>query len=137
MDLTTSSEYLGTGTPFLSIGPEYVRPGKTMSHPTNQSASDSERTANLTRDERHRLLAANRRRILVDVISEASTFELRELATDVAKREGGVNPEDGSVVEKIAISLHHTHLPIMAEAGVLSYDSEREQVTTYPGLAAI
>lgn len=96
-----------------------------MSHPTNQIANDSGGNVEVTEDERHRLLAASRRRAILDVLDEQSSSGLGELAAAVAAREG---VDD---VERVAVSLHHTHLPLMADLGVLSYDPDHKRVTAH------
>lgn len=108
-----------------------------MSQPTNRTTNESGGIVEVTEDERHRLLSAERRRAVVDVLTaETSPFGLRELAAEVGRQEDGVDPDDESV-ERIAVTLHHAHLPVMAAIGVVAYDPERRRVEPRSGLTAI
>lgn len=109
-----------------------------MSQPTNQTANDSRGLVELTEDERHRLLAAGRRQVVLDAVTaEMSSFGLTELAREVAAREDGIRPDDESDVERVAVTLHHAHLPLMAELGTISYDPERQQIEPHRGLTTL
>lgn len=86
--------------------------------------------AELTEDDRHRLLAAERRRIALDVLAERTVpVDLETLAAAVAARETD-DPDEptGDAVERVAVTLHHAHLPRMADYGVIDYDRESGQV---------
>lgn len=81
--------------------------------------------ADLTASERHRLLAADRRRLaLVVLVERTAPVELDELAADVAAREAESIATDDETIEHVAIELHHAHLPKLASAGVLEYSPE-------------
>lgn len=84
----------------------------------------------LTESDRHRLLAAERRRHVLSILSERPTpVALDDLAGAVAARETG---RDGAVetrVTDVQISLHHAHLPEMAELGVIDYDARTHRIT--------
>ena len=76
----------------------------------------------LTVQEHHRLLAAERRRLALDILAdETAIVDLEDLAAEIAAREVGPDA-DGEAVERVALSLHHVHLPHMADVGVLDYD---------------
>ena len=82
-----------------------------------------------TESDRHRLLAVERRRVLVDVLADhRSPISLAELAKAVAGRETDGRDIDAGTVERITIALHHQHLPLMAEAGVVDYDPDSKRV---------
>lgn len=70
----------------------------------------------------HRILADERRRIAIEVLNDRSSVSLDELAEEVALRGGG-SPET------VRISLHHHHLPLLDEVGVVDYDSDRTRIT--------
>lgn len=75
------------------------------------------------------LLADSRRRIAVSVLAEReSPVALVDLARDVAARENETDPRDvpADRVESVAVSLHHRHLPKLADHGVVTYDVERK-----------
>lgn len=98
-----------------------------MSQPTDKTIHESERMRRLAEKDRHRLLASPRRRVILKVLAEqSSTLTLEELATAVATREKGSVDEE--VVETVAVSLHHAHLPKMARVGVLTYDPDTHHI---------
>lgn len=68
------------------------------------------------------MLASERRRVVLDVLAGRSTpVDLEELATDVATREIDGETPRVDVVEQVAIALHHNHLPMLTDLGVLEY----------------
>lgn len=81
------------------------------------------RTANLTESEQYRLLTADQRRLALEVLADrgGGPIELTELAAAMAERERGA--ADEAAAERIAVTLHHNHLPRMDALGVLDYDS--------------
>lgn len=96
-----------------------------MSQTTPREADEYARLSDLTESERYRLLADVRRRRTLDVLSNATaTVELSELAAAVAERAEAHSGERTVVTNRVAISLHHVHLPRMDELGVLDYDSD-------------
>ncbi|AGN01947.1 hypothetical protein L593_10010 [Salinarchaeum sp. Harcht-Bsk1] len=102
-----------------------------------QSPTDSTDTvtsaADLPPDDRHRLLAAERRRVALEVLTDwTEPVDLESLAAAVATREGDDVGADGTNVEHVAITLHHAHLPMMADFGVIRYDSEATRVEACP-----
>ena len=85
---------------------------------------------------RHRLFRAERARVALDVLAERTTaIDLDDLATAVAECETTDAPDENEV-QRVAISLHHRHLPKMAEADVVEYDADANRVeplTASPG----
>lgn len=86
--------------------------------------------------ERDRLLADDRRRVVLAVLEdEQMPLSLREVTERVCERESAASTDatggptchatDGSAVE---ITLHHVHLPMLDEAGCLTYDPETKTV---------
>jgi len=109
-----------------------------MSQPTNQRAKEDRGIVEVSRTERHELLAEERRRTVLRVVTaEMATFGLDELAREVAARENDADADDESDVKQIAITLHHAHLPKMVELGVLSYDPERRRIEPHRGLSTL
>lgn len=107
-----------------------------MSSPTNQTADESRGIVDLTESERHRLLAVERRRVVLEALADGqSTFDLRELAREVAAREDGPTGEE--TVDAVALALHHVHLPKMADLGVVAYDATCQQVKSRHGVATL
>lgn len=77
----------------------------------------------LSESDRHRLLADRRRRVLLDVLADRDgPVELTDLAATVAAR------EDGTDDERVAIDLHHHHLPLLDDLGVVVYDPARNRI---------
>lgn len=97
---------------------------------TTDDPTDGDRTvADLTVDERYDLLTADRRRVALEVLSETGApVDLDEVATEVAVRERGDDSPPNGVVERIAVSLHHVHLPRMADLGVVDYDTVSNRI---------
>ncbi|WP_123533973.1 DUF7344 domain-containing protein [Halosimplex salinum] len=71
-----------------------------------------------------RALSDADRRFLVAVLAERSgETALEELATELAAWRG--DGDDGTSVETTHATLYHTHVPKLADAGVLDHDRER------------
>lgn len=80
------------------------------------------RTADLTETEQYRLLTEEQRRLALEVLADrdGGPIELADLAAAIAERERGA--ADEAAVERVAVTLHHNHLPRMDALGVLDYD---------------
>jgi hypothetical protein len=91
---------------------------------------DEERiAADLSHDERFELLASERRRLALEVLSDRDTpLGLDDLATAVATRRSDDLAPDSDAVERTAVSLHHAHLPRLADANVIEYDTGAQRV---------
>jgi len=88
-------------------------------------------TANLPTSDRHRLLAKRRRRVALEVLADRTApVDLDSLATAVAAREG--DGTDEATVKRVGICLHHNHLPMLAEFGVIDYDPASARVESCP-----
>lgn len=86
-------------------------------------------TATLPESDRHRVLASDRRRHVLDVVAARSLpVALDALAAAVVADEGG-DPADERTRERAAISLHHVHLPLLDEYGVVAYDADENEIT--------
>lgn len=74
------------------------------------------------------MLAVERRKTTLNIVAESTDIvELNDLAMMVAERETDeVDPE------RIAVTLHHIHLPKMADAGVINYDPDTTRVEPRP-----
>ena len=82
----------------------------------------------------HRMLASERRRIALDLLQgRTAPVDLTALAAGVAAREAGASAVDEGTIERVAVSLHHAHLPLMAGEGVLEYDADARRVVSCPG----
>lgn len=107
-----------------------------MSYSSTDTPDGRAGTAEPTETERHRLLASERRRAVVDVLTTlAAPVDLEVLVEAVAAYEAGVDDPTDERTGRVAISLHHQHLPMMAEVGVLEYDPSTNRIvsTDLPG----
>lgn len=87
---------------------------------------DSDADHGLSERDRYEVLASEQRRITLDVLTARShAIHLDELATQVAAREG---PTDEGAVERVRITLHHQHLPKLADLGLVAYDRETHSI---------
>lgn len=101
-----------------------------MSHTTLDNVAAQVRSTDLTEEERCELLADERRRLTMSVLSGRSgALQLDELATAVAEREVTANRVTEDVVERVTVALHHVHLPKLSESGVVDYEPECQRVT--------
>jgi len=107
-----------------------------MSNATIEYAGDLAELTELTDGDRYEVLASSRRRTVIDALADSpGPVSLESLASSVAALEPQVDPSDDSAVQTIAVSLHHTHLPKMADYGVLEYDADANRVD--PSLTAL
>ncbi|MDG5760820.1 hypothetical protein QA600_15900 [Natronococcus sp. A-GB1] len=75
-------------------------------------------------DESLSLLSSRRRRDVLYCLSETEVASIESLATSIAAREVSVpaervSPDDR---ERLLIDLYHTHLPKLADRGLIEYD---------------
>lgn len=76
-------------------------------------------------NERPALFDSARRRALVRVLTDRdAVVELDELARGVAAEEYDLHPDeiDEETYERVLVTLHETHLPLLADAGVATVD---------------
>ena len=109
-----------------------------MNLPSSEPPHLRAASAELTDSERHRLLSSGRRRVLLEVLAERHPpADLDGLAAAVVERDDG-DRRTASDASRVAIDLHHCHLPMLAEAGVVEYDPSEKRVETVrrrPGLS--
>jgi len=87
----------------------------------------------LTRDRIFDILSSPRRRyVLYFLRTEPNPIQLTELAEHVAAWENDTTVEELSTQQRkrVYVSLYQTHLPKLAEAGLVEYDEESGDVTT-------
>ncbi|MBV0901913.1 DUF7344 domain-containing protein [Haloarcula salina] len=107
-----------------------------MSNATIEYAGELAELTELTDSNRYEVLSSARRRTVIDALANRSgQVSLDSLARSVATLEPEADPDDDSTVQTIAVSLHHTHLPKMADNGVLEYDADANLVD--PSLMAL
>lgn len=89
----------------------------------------------LTESERYQLLASDRRRLTLDVLDgRTDPVDIEDLAAGIAARENGLGATDEEAIERVMIALHHSHLPKMADLGVIDYDLDANRVESCSGL---
>ncbi|MFW5905539.1 MAG: DUF7344 domain-containing protein [Halorhabdus sp.] len=92
-----------------------------------------EGTADLSTSDRHKILGSKQRRVTLKALSERSEpVDLMDLAAAIAAGESDGDVASEATVEKVAIELHHTHLPMMAEFGLIDYDPGANRVEPHP-----
>ncbi|WP_232342811.1 DUF7344 domain-containing protein [Halosimplex litoreum] len=90
----------------------------------------------LCADERHDLLAVERRRVVLEaLVDREEPVALADLAEWVAARETDAATPGEDATERVAVSLHHVHLPRMDDLGVLDYDVATNRVEAADDLA--
>lgn len=100
-----------------------------MSHSPAESSNGRTSIPELTDTERHRLLAAERRRAVLDVLAERTPpVELEDLVEAIAAREDDATITAFEQERLVAISLHHNHLPMMTDVGAIDYDPATTRV---------
>lgn len=112
---------------------ELVRPGSTACFETMRSAIEAYETADrpVSLDALFDLLADFRRRTAYRTLCSHGELSLPDLADEVAVAERGdalpeIAPDD---VLKVYLSLYHTHVPKLADVGLVAYDQNSDYVT--------
>lgn len=83
----------------------------------------------LDKSERHRLLAAERRRQALDILTGRSKpIGLTELASEIARRDSTIDHDDTETIALVETSLHHVHLPLLAASSLISYDPRTNEI---------
>ncbi|WP_435158585.1 DUF7344 domain-containing protein [Haladaptatus sp. DFWS20] len=100
-----------------------------MSHNSNNMMDENSSTDELTASDLHNLLAVERRRLVLDILTGINTtVELKELAREVVEREDGIDATDEDIMERVMIGLQHNHLPRLDDAGLVDYDPDSHTV---------
>lgn len=83
-------------------------------------------------DELFTLLSSSRRRHVVELLDEQGGEAMfRELTDAVARRETG-EPVRYDQRKRVYVSLRQSHLPRLADAGVVEYDRDRGTIRATP-----
>ncbi|MFC7212542.1 hypothetical protein ACFQO4_00370 [Saliphagus sp. GCM10025334] len=99
----------------------------TTNSPTEQGGSDP-RSNGLSHDTVFTLLShRHRRAVLVLLLAQDRELTLRDLRNEIVEREHGteITELDNEQVKQTLVSLHHVHIPKLAEADIVTYDRER------------
>lgn len=100
-----------------------------MSKAQSEYGLEATASTDLTKSEQHRVLADERRKVALEVLQEQeSELTLDELATAVLAAESDDISSGSTDSRDVAVSLHHVHLPILADLGVLDYDADSHRV---------
>ena len=100
---------------------------------TENPGDATEPNDDLTESQRHRVLAVERRRTTLEVLADLTApVDLEDLAVAVAERETDEGSVTEEAVERITVSLHHAHLPMLAGFGIVVYDPETNRVEACP-----
>lgn len=90
-------------------------------------------------DELLGILADERRRALVSVLAtrdDPGPVDIEELSRAVVALETNTDATDVAEddLRRVRLTLHHVHLPKMADYGLISYDQDRKAVALADGL---
>ena len=92
----------------------------------------------LQREEIHDVLRNQRRRLLLDLLQEASgPLTVRELSERIGAIEADQDPPPRSVRQSVYVSLLQTHLPKLDELGIVDYEEEGRLVGVGDGLREV
>jgi DNA-binding transcriptional ArsR family regulator len=97
---------------------------------THSRFGDESTSAELTPDTVFSVLSNERRRQVLRHLHDSEASNVRELSQQLAAWENDVSPEAVTYKQRkrVYTSLHQTHLPALAEAGVVDYDRDRGTV---------
>lgn len=100
-----------------------------MTRRTRKPTGSPTESSDLSESDSLRLLESDRRKLSLDVLARRTApVELTDLAAGVAAREDDLEAADERTVDRVAVTLHHVHLPVMAELGVVDYDPDANRV---------
>ncbi|MDS0261065.1 hypothetical protein NDI56_16830 [Haloarcula sp. S1CR25-12] len=70
---------------------------------------------------------------MLEVLAERTApVELKVLAVAVATRENESDVFTGETLKRVASTLHHVHLPKMADFGMVDYDTNTNRIESCP-----
>lgn len=100
----------------------------TVSEPSMKLRPSSETSAGLSTEDIYDVLSNRRRRYAIHYLKQAGEpVDISTLAERVAAWENDKSPGelDSKERKRVYISLYQSHLPTLAERGVITYDSDR------------
>lgn len=86
------------------------------------------------------VLASERRRTVLRTLRDADgSLAIADLARDVvaSERDGSAGDAPEAAVERVALTLHHRHLPKLADGGYLRYDPGEKTVVPRDDLESL
>jgi len=88
------------------------------------------------KDEIFRALSERRRRFALQFLQHQQEATISEIANEIARKEDD-GPDSDGLSDAVRLDLYHRHVPILAEAGLVHYEEERDIVTiSEPGTNA-
>lgn len=102
---------------------------------TTAAANRTDAQSAKTRNEHHRLLANEQRRAVLRRLSEYSAATVSKLAIDIVVEADDMERADASARDAVEAQLHHLHLPMLDDAGLVDYDTEANRVTRIAGVS--
>lgn len=94
-----------------------------MSEPTENAMQGVPGLPTISESQRHRVLANECRRVLLkELEGHTDPVTLETLTSKIIAREDGNGEQSAS--DRLPILLHHAHLPLLDELGIVDYDSE-------------
>lgn len=104
-----------------------------MDHSTQHGTRAYTEIDQLSDSEYYHVLSSDRRRTTLDALEQLiAPVELKALAAAVATEENGVDALTDEVVNQVALTLHHVHLPKMAAFDVVEYDPDTARIESCP-----
>ena len=88
-----------------------------------------------TLDELYSAMASERRREVLSVLMRESTpMDVRKLARQITVQEACDNSKmvTEESIQEVHVTLHHNHLPKLADLNLIAYDTEKETVEEVP-----
>lgn len=105
---------------------------------TESNSVEPGEKARIAEEDRHRILADETRRTVTAILRTTSTpIALDNLATRVVDRNEELALQGTDHTDHVAIGLHHNHLPLLADVGIISYDPETKYVDTCANLETL
>lgn len=100
-----------------------------MSTPESANVEELITAFELSESEYYRLLANERRRLLLNVLVDIRIpCTLTEVATEVTAREHAMTERPDADRLDVRSVLHHAHLPLLADIGVIDYHAEEHRI---------
>lgn len=111
-----------------------------MSDDASASDENTREAGSVEPDELFTLLADGRRRcVLYCLQTYGSPMGLPDLADEVAawERDTSLEGVSADAVKHVYMSLYHTHIPLLTDAGIVGYDQETDAVALRDGFETV
>jgi predicted transcriptional regulator len=94
----------------------------------NQPGAEPD-AAVLSQSDIHDVLRNDRRRLVLERLTDVGPESVSDLAEEIGAVESGESPPPRNVRQSVYVSLHQTHLPKLDELGIVVYDDDEKTVT--------